>query len=98
MFLESQRFRSHETRNQLSNAYHEQTFPLPAVEKWSLPFADRTRDLEDESRSEWPKRADLAGPIAQLLREKPFISCQAMSRRLKILAKHVSERSTRNWV
>jgi hypothetical protein len=53
--------------------YHEQSFPLPAVEQWHLSFADRTRDLEDEPRSECPKETHLKSRIAELLSEKPFV-------------------------
>jgi hypothetical protein len=71
-------------QTKLSGGYHEQAVYLLAVEKWHFRFAYRTRDLENEPRSVWPKMTELIGPIAELLLEKRYTSCKAICGRPKI--------------
>jgi hypothetical protein len=40
--------RLQQIQTELNGRYHKRVFQLPAVEKWYLRFANRTRDLEDE--------------------------------------------------
>jgi hypothetical protein len=57
-FFDLKGLRPQQIQTELSDTYHEQAFELLAVEKWHFRFADRTRDLEDESRSEQPTKID----------------------------------------
>jgi hypothetical protein len=77
-FLSLKGFQPQQIQTELSDAYHEQLFQLPAVEWWHLRLVDRTRDLENEPSSEWPKKTELLGPITELLRENPFTPCKAI--------------------
>jgi hypothetical protein len=43
--------RPQQIQTELSDMYHGEAFLSPAVETWPLRFADRRRNLEDESRS-----------------------------------------------
>jgi hypothetical protein len=74
------------SRSKPNDVYQDQAFQLPAVEKWHISLADRTRDLEDELRYGRSKKTGTMGQIAELLRERPSTctSCKAISRRLKI--------------
>jgi hypothetical protein len=47
---------------------------MPAVEKWYFRLADRKGVLEDGLSSGRSWRIVVMGPIAELFREKPFIS------------------------
>lgn len=62
-FLCSQKNSAQQIQTELVNAYREQVFPLPAVDKWHLCFADRTRELEDDARSGHPKETDFMGRL-----------------------------------
>jgi hypothetical protein len=74
-FLHSQRILAGTVTTELSEVYLEQAFQLQAEEQCQLHFANRTRDPDDEPRSGWPGKTDFAGPITQLLSDKPFIEC-----------------------
>jgi hypothetical protein len=72
--------RFQQVQAELSDMYYEQAFWPPALDKWGLCFADKTRDLKDELRSGRPKETDIVGSTAELFREKPFTSCKAIWR------------------
>jgi hypothetical protein len=71
-------FQRHQIHAEPDDMYHEQAFQLPAWQKRHLRFAERTKRIDDETKSRRPTRPDLAGPIAKLLHDRPFPSCKAI--------------------
>jgi transposase len=68
----------------LQGVYGTDALKYSTVSKWRLRFQDGSDDLFDLARSGRPSHNDLVAPIQPLLQQCPFISCNALCRKLKI--------------
>jgi hypothetical protein len=68
----------------LQSVYGTDALKYLMVSKWRFPFQDASHDLFDLARSGRPYWSDLAAPIQSLLQQFPFISRNALCRKLKI--------------
>ena len=83
-FFTLKRTKAKDIKTELDEVYGKEALSLSAVKKWRKRFADGRPSLDDDPRPGRPCRSDLANPIQSLLRERPFISCKVICKKLRI--------------
>jgi hypothetical protein len=69
---------------ELTSMYGDEALSISAMKKWRTYFLQRKTELEDYQRSGRPANSDLKQVIADLIRERPVLSCKIVCRHLRV--------------
>jgi hypothetical protein len=83
-FLTRKSLKAKEIEMELTNVYGNEVFLISAIKKWRTCFLQETRELGNGPRSGRPTNSDFPQVIAELIRERPFLSCTILCRHLRV--------------
>jgi hypothetical protein len=69
---------------ELTSVYGDEAFQISAIKKWRTRFLAGKRELGNVPRSGRHANSDWTQVIAELIRERPFLSCKILFRDLRV--------------
>jgi transposase len=69
---------------ELTNVYGDEALQISIVTNWRTRFLQRRTELGDDPRSGRPIDSDLTQGIAEIIRERPFLSCKILCKHLRV--------------